>query len=718
MLLIKSKKTALELAAITSRSPAFYATLNNTGAAADISGNAIAIAEAGGTPSKGSDGWTLGSGVYLEADHDAVFETDDETTRFGWVDSEVTVVFEVIFSSLASTVSVAAKADGNRFSNSWWLEARTDGSLRLVVESSQGKHVLQTAAGTVTTATRYHVAIQFGREGLQVWVDGNSSSNGWPLLEHWVGWDTRVRGGPDETLVDGQRWVNDHPLRIGDNGFGGGAGEIQVRHWAAFISGDTDYDPWVRSGTRLARADIEAIAGVSGTADLDDFHRSGGSTINIATGDSAAARKAAIESASSGDTIVLATGTHTISDDLAIPSGVRMIGGTANKADTVLDLSGTAGKKVTGSGAAWLDLTLLDSSGTLSEGDYSISLTDTSGVAVDDIIVIISTVEAEFDWYGTTGEAAFRKRSDLVSVDSVSGSVVAFRQALRKGYTAAERAGDGGGGGTDIGGVYRLRPPWKNNTFENMTIQADAGVAATSTATDLPAMEAPGLVGCKFRNVEVRQLATETDQICTTFHCPVNLELVSSTFASDSPETDPAGAYHPYACQLMAGRDIRARDCTFITDWADGLDSNYNNALQEVGTSIGIGDHIACHWNEQIDCTVTVGHPSIGIGGHERTSRRVMCCTTNKGMTFSRGSELDETWGMTCSYHQANLTAGSKGIHHDLAFSGGGDGIWKQFGGNRQKDSIFSEVRGSWSTDGSTTVTNCEFVNCDTPNPG
>lgn len=707
------------LTAITARNPAFYSPLNGTGTAVDESGNGLVISEQGTPSAKGTNGWTLPNGVYLQVAHNAVFETDDGATRFGWVDSEVTVVFEVVFSSLASKVSVASKHNGQKFSNGWWLDANSDGSLHLQVEDSLDHHDLRTPAGTVTTGTRYHLAIQFGRAGIQVWLDGNASSNGWPLLEHWYGWDHRVRGGAAETLVDGERWLNNHPLRIGHNGFDAN-GEVQVRHWAVFVSGDTDYNPWTRTGTRLARADVEAIAGVAGTNDLDDY-RFSGSTINISASDSAAARRAAIEGASAGDTIVLATGTHTITgSDLTIPSGVRMVGGSSNRADTVLTMP--AGAEVVSPDAIWLNLTSLDNHGTLNAGDYYIDLTDASGVQQGDIIIIVSTVNWELDWYGTsimtTGVYPLQKRGDLVSVDSVSGNRVYFKQTLlAPSYTAGERDR-----------IYRFRPGWYGNVLDNFTILCDAAQTATSNATWLSALEVRGGVDVKFRNMDIRQTCTEAEQRCVRFFAPVNVEMSNSYIATDSPSVATDGAYHPYAFTIGAGRSIIAKSTEFVSDWSASLDSNMENLAQETGTNLDYyGMYMAMRWFTEVDCVLNCSHASIGLSGHERHARRAICCTTPRGAVWHRMSYHDETWGISLGNRwgatggNGGYEGGQKSIHHHIQCGSitSHDGMWYQWENERMKDCIFSYVHGVSRSvaNYNGTITNCQFVNCNSPTP-
>ena len=353
-------------AKISSRSPKLWMKLDEArGTPVDSSGNSLSVT-LNGTPrayrvstSKGP-GIDLGGKADIQVAHDAVFETDHGIARdvsgHAWVYSEVALVgqFKINDFTEGEDTYLFGKSDSP---DAWahalnvWVKS-DDGTLR-VNARTPWRHVrLDSAAHAIKEGTEFHVCVFLGREGLWATLNGRMLNNGEKDPRHWYGWDHRVRGF---------RGFNDSPIRIGKSA-SGKQSDIVVSQFAVFVTG--------KYAKRLKLEDAQALAQESGKPLGHPLFDK--STQDVAVGDNI--QKAInARAAAGGGTVELAAGTHTISDDLVMKTGVRLKG--AGVGSTTLNL--TNGASIgTGGIAAVPTLTDLAFPGALTAGQSSFSISN------------------------------------------------------------------------------------------------------------------------------------------------------------------------------------------------------------------------------------------------------------------------------------------------------------------------------------------------------
>ena len=362
---------------VSSRSPKLWMKLNEaSGTPADSSGNSLSVTLNGApkayriSTSKGP-GIDLGGNADIEVAHSAVFETDHGIPRdvsgHPWVYSEVALVgqFKINAFTADEDTYLFGKSDSpGTWGHSLNVWVEDDGMLRINVRTPWRHVRLDSPAYAIKEGIEFHVGVFLGREGLWATLNGRMLNNGEKDPRHWYGWDHRVRGF---------RGFNDSPIRIGKSA-SGERSNIVVSQFAVFVT-----DNYAK---RLKLTDAQALAQESG--DPLGHPLFDKSTEDVAVGgdiqDAINAREAA-----GGGTVKLAAGTHTISTDLIMKTGVRLKGVGVDR--TTLNL--TDGASIGTGGAATVPtLTDLTFPGALSAGQSSLSINNS--LTEDAILIVVA----------------------------------------------------------------------------------------------------------------------------------------------------------------------------------------------------------------------------------------------------------------------------------------------------------------------------------------
>ena len=662
--------------------------------------------------------WTGGnwaSGAFLEIPHSTAFETDTGLTN-AWVDSEVAIRLDFRVPSLARDIPLASKGNGGRFDGSWWVDITADGSVRWV-NAQQTKQVdVFAPPGTISPDVWYAMVLLFGRRGVQMLINANSCEDGFPRPLCWEGWDHRYRGAitTDPTsgaVINGARWVNQFPLRIGHNGFGA-SGEVHVRHFAVFVSGGTNTNPWVRTGTRFSQSDIEAVSGVTATRPYKSIHHQG-TTIPVATSDNIHTKFA---SAAAGDTLELAAGTHKATGNLTIPSGVRIAG--AGKASTTIAFP--AGASFVSDAAVWTAYS--DPGGNLLNGATSWSVPSGHGFQDDDILVLVTNIKHATDINGAAGGdiSDFMMRSQMVELRDVGATTLSFRQPLYHDFNAANRTS-----------VHRLRPGIKHTYINNLTITTHGNVV------DFEGVKIFGGVDIRLRNVDIRQTNSGFDQLCIRIDSVLSLEILDSDLLTEANDELPEpNHHHPYCVSLGTGGSHVFMNCQADTEgWQGAIDRQFSNSGTEIGSRSGPTALIANAGIVTVDCrfnrrnsnffkTETDTNRQASSGGHDAVDRRDICVSVRKGASISRWAYGVDYVGLDAGQHYLQFNGGRHVYFHYYRCRNepsGRDQVYQSGGGDANIDQYVSDV--SFTGSGSNrakfkgTYTRCRFVNCSTPTP-
>lgn len=692
------------LAAIGRLRPVVYYPLTSA-SALDHGSARLALVERGPVPAKTSKGWDVADGAWLEVAHAAAFETDLGTPD-RWVDSEVAVIAEFRVESLAARTSLLSKSDGTQPGTAWHVDVETDGSIAFHAAVPHKRVSVFAPAGTVAAGQRFHLALLFGRAGLQMYVDGAPCEDGWPRLAHWYGWDHRLLG--NEAEVQGERWVNRHPFRIGHNGTDA-KGRLLVRHVAVFVTGGENVDPWVRTGTRMSRREIEAVAGKAPAGPLRSRWQDG-ATINVPSDQPSL--EAALAVASPGDTIVLPPGTQSMTASARLLDRLRITG--AGKGSTIISFA--AGGQLFSDGASWLDQSGTGgNSGDWPAGTARMTLSG-HHFAAGDIMVVVGRVKHAHDVNeaDTSGVSDNAFRSQMVEVLAVSGSTVELRQPLRMDFPAAKRAS-----------LWRLRPGASHVYLENLTVRGtdpESGKRWQEGAV----LRLFGMVDVRLRNVAVEQTATTNDHVDCRVNGVVGFEADGCDF--DTAAANGSQANHPYSMQMYAGGDLVLKGCTSNSEGWTAYDRGHRNVGRQIGGGGGPSELIQCVLSDLVDCTgqTTRGRSSsngLGIGGHTARFRRDVAVEVGNDRGYSCGAWAanNESNGIRLAT-QFFAAFGSRWwyAHHVRSSTGGDARMYRSFRGDINRDAIMSHVvhdGTDCSRNWTGTYVNWKFRNCTPPVP-
>jgi hypothetical protein len=702
-------------AAVLARSPKTYFALTGSGgfSATDQGPARLTLTEAGSI-TKDADGWQLGAGASLTIPHSAAFETDSGLSD-AWVDSEVAVRLDFRVPNMAKAGGLLSKAAGSRFDGSWWVDIGADGSITWV--NAQQKKQVEVCAppGTIVANTWYAMVLLFGRRGVQMFINGNSCEDGFPRPLCWEGWDHRYRGaiGTDATsgaVIKGARWVNQFPIRIGHNSWGAATGNVHVRHFAVFVAGGTDTNPWKRTGNRFTQASVNAVSGTTPTAPYKSiWHQR--NTIKVATTDDIHSQFA---SARAGDTLELAAGTHKATHDLTIPSGVRITG--AGKSRTTIAFP--EGFSMVSDAAVWSIYP--DPGGDLAEGATSWTVPAGHGHEDGDILVFVTDIKHETDIGGGDGKISdAMMRSQMVELRDAGATTLSFRQPLYHAFKAANRKS-----------VHRLRPGIKHTYIDNLTITTNGN------AMNFIGVKIAGGVDIRLRNVDLRQTNNGFDRICLRLDSVLSLEALDSDFTTEANDqgSDPA---HPYCVSIGTGGSHVYMNCQADTEgWQDAIDRQFSNSGTEIGNKKGPAAQIANVGIVTVDCRFNRRNSKLfpnekeavrqaSSGGHEACDRRDICASVLKGAVVTRWAYGVDYVGLDAGQHYLQFIGGRHVYFHYFRCRNepsGRDQVYQSGGGDANVDQYVSNV--AFTGKGSNkekkmkgTYTRCRFVNCSAPTP-
>jgi hypothetical protein len=710
-------------AAILARSPKTYFALTGSGgvSATDQGSASLALTEAGPI-TKDADGWQLGARASLTIPHSVAFETDSGELN-AWVDSEVAVRLDFRVPNMDNAGGLLSKAAGSRFDGSWWVDVGTDGSITWV--NAQQKKQVEVCAprGTIVADTWYAMVLLFGRRGVQMFIDSNSCEDGFPRPLCWEGWDHRYRGAitTDATsgaVIKGARWVNQFPIRIGDNSWGTATGNVHVRHFAVFVSGGTNVNPWTRTGTRMSQTDINAISGTTPTSPIRSIWHATGNTISVATSDNIHTKFA---SAVAGDTIVLAAGTHSPTGNLTIPNQVRIVG--AGKASTTIAFP--SGFSFVSDAATWTNWLSSSPATNLAQGATSWTVSAGHGWQVGDVMVLGTNIKHETDISGGNGKISdAMMRSQMVEIREVGATSISFRQPLYQPFAAANRTH-----------VHRLRPGAKHTYIDNLKVTTDGNAVA------FVGVRIAGVVDLRLRNVDFQQLDTGFDRMCMQIYGCLSVEVLDSDFKTEgNDETTGSNVNHPYCCSVSTGGSIVFMNCRADTEgWHDAIDRGFNNLGNEIGTNPSSGPLGALFAGVHVvtvDCQFNVRNTNFfpsqtevtrqaSSGGHEAVDRRDICAKALKGAVVTRWAYGVDYVGLDAGQHYLQFIGGRHVYFHYFRCRNepsGRDQVYQSGSGDANVDQYVSNVfftgKGSNKEEKMKgTYTRCHFVNCSTPTP-
>lgn len=705
------------LAAITSRNPDVYYPLSSTTGDLDQGSVGLTMTTTGTVASKSSDGWGLGGTSYLTVPHNAAFEGDTGAAD-RWVNSEVGVVGEFIVNSLAARQYLMAKASGPpgaRLDSSWWTWVEPDGSLWLRVERNERVAELGTQPGLITTGVRFHVGLLFGWDGLRLVWDGRLGNDGNSNTLDWYGWDHRVRG--NVAVCDGYRMVCNHPFRLGTNGDTGSPtmSDITVRHVAIFAAGETIINPAGRLTPPLDLAGIQAISGKTGPALPSQYYD--GSEVNVALADAGSVKRGKIEGATAGQTVVLEDGgTHTLdAGDLTIPSGVRIKGG--GKATTTLRLL-TGDEIRAGRSGTWLSLGA--GTGDLPPGTMVWSGSGLTGsLQAGDMLQLVANVSQHDDGFGEGAGSpsdTLRRRSEVILIQDVSGGDIIFAHPVLLGYTAAERASDGG--------VWRIRPSHRNISFEDMTVELQGpGTSSTGNLAWFAGGRFELIPNLRFKRVHWHQVNQSDDDRGMVLDACCNVDFGESDLTNNASDVSTSDFTHPYVLQARGSRTVSVHTgAIFGRGWASYVDRTFNNNGSSAGGGGGPTLQLAPVDVDQVNTT----HEKVELdnyievsGGHDAYIRRDIRTRGTNGGWYAGDSKWIEVTGLVTQalmiYPAQNRSRKWYAHYCQINAGGGGNNLYRSA---NTIDAYASHVlHGQSSIASQTNYTNATFSNCSSPFP-
>lgn len=665
---------------ITSRSPKLYLKLDETsGTPADsASGGYGGTISVSGTPAgyhqltNQGFGIRLGTTAYIQATHHTVFTTSGGDGPFGSagiyldhgiVESEVTFSIHVAFpTALQNNWVIFSKAPSSASSLDPGVSLRVhaDGSVELRVREYKYRSDVRmfAPAGTVAQGGDHHFTVSLGYQGAWFTVDGRQAELGFKNGLAWWGLDHRTNGveGTSGT-ADNVRVTNTSNIVLGRTLDQSTSADITVSKFAVFYSGATRITRGqVTTGFTLA--DCQALAGASGSVLADPaFPAAGNQTPTAGTNTIQAAINAA--NAAGGGTVFL-SGTYTQSVDLNLLSNVRI----STNSSAIVNFTNDA-KFTNALPSVFVTLPNV----ALSQDGSTYTATIPASVSSDAILVLVDTTALQSLYLGSGGTIAdpavrlsetipVRTKNGTTSLSLTRGSMFTFNTGTRLASTA-------------------YNPPVTDAAIDGNIIFRKSGGTNTN-----PVFEFQGIRRFRLNNITVERLDPTNIMDLMTFQIfgGADIRINGCTIRSESNDTSPTGALHPYVLQLHAVSNHDTFNCTgFSEGWAaydvegDNMDDHWGfgsliNATGGVQWGGHVGDCRNSTWASN-DFTFTSG------------------CHTCYRMSFI-DNLLTSGGGMTIDgygHHIQAITASSGGANTQMVFPrGAGMIIWAhcQFNNN------------------------------------
>ena len=702
-------------AKVSSRNPKLWMKLDDaSGTPVDSSDNNLSVT-LNGTPrayrvrtSKGP-GIDLGGKADIQIAHNAVFETDHGIPRdvsgHTWVYSEVALVgqFKINdFTDREDTYLFGKSDNPGAWAHSLNVWVTSDRRLR-VNARTPWRHVrLDSPAHAITKEDEFHVCVVLGREGLWATLNGRMLNNGEKDPRHWYGWDHRVRG---------IRGFNDSPIRIGKSA-SGKQSNIVVSQFAVFVTGNY--------AKRLKLADARALAQEGG--DPLGHPLFDKSTQDVAVGgdiqDAINARELA-----GGGTVKLAAGTHTISTDLIMKTGVRLKGAGVDR--TTLNLADGASIG-TGGAATVPTLTDLPFPGALSAGQSSLSINNSLTEDSDAILIVVAKNKLGELWRipGSQLDSEQLHRGEFIPVFSRTGTTITTEGGLYFDYPIDDQ---------EI--IQVFNPLAKDVEITDLTITGDL---RTGRNHGIAHFEGARRVALR-RIVVSEKVAYSGDpgkltNMINAYGCvDFVMEDVEWKTFSTFGDYKQLGASHPYGAQFLGGvNNVIMRGYGHSEKWI-ALDVGSDNFDQEWTHSEPRPNniyHVALCRLETVDAKATAKGRHGPFGGHTSFACRWIGTECMNGGGWSvEGWQHEHADGVSHfppasgypspgDLHEATWAPSSRGGCYGarLTFQGRPRRWWD----GKDKDSLYVDIDQPGTTNtgkGPGKQSGCTYVNCDPPLP-